>query len=167
MQKEITHVNDIKLIGIRTHTCFSNECNPLTSKIAPLVARYWSEKTAEKIPNRKNPGTLFVGYNDYSSDYRGNYSYLIGEEVTSFGNIPEGMETLVIPEGSYTKFTTNPGPIPQVIISAWQKIWQLEEKKQLEGKRRYLVDFEVYDERARDPLNTVVDVYIGLKHEAA
>ncbi len=167
MEKEITNVGDIKLIGIRTRTCTSNEYNPLTSKIGPLIGRYWNEKIADNIPNRKNPGILFVGYSDYSSNYMGHYNYLIGEEVTSFEKVPEGMETLIIPEGSYVKFTNKPGPIPQVIISTWQHIWQLEEAQQLGGKRRYVADFERYDERAKDPLKTVLDVYIGLRSETA
>jgi predicted transcriptional regulator YdeE len=30
------------------------------------------------------------------------------------------------------------------------------------GKRAYIADFEVYDERSRDPDNTIVDIYIGI-----
>ena len=35
------------------------------------------------------------------------------------------------------------------------------QKIKLSGKRKYIADFEVYDERASDPNNTVIDIYIG------
>lgn len=35
--------------------------------------------------------------------------------------------------------------------------------EQLGGERSYIADFEVYDERASDHLNVVLDIYIGIK----
>ncbi len=34
---------------------------------------------------------------------------------------------------------------------------------QLGGTRAYRSDFEVYDKRAHDPKNTILDVYVGVK----
>ena len=31
------------------------------------------------------------------------------------------------------------------------------------GKRKYIADFEIYDERAVDSHNTVIDIYIGIE----
>lgn len=59
-------------------------------------------------------------------------------------------------------FTSNPGPMPAVCIDLWQKIWTLN-PAQLGGERQYLADFELYDKRASDPQNTVLDIYIGIK----
>ena len=42
------------------------------------------------------------------------------------------------------------------------KIWKMT-SKDFGGERSYLTDFEVYDERAVDLTNTIVDIYIGLK----
>ena len=33
----------------------------------------------------------------------------------------------------------------------------------LGGERRYSTDFEVYDERAANPQNAVLDIYVGIK----
>jgi predicted transcriptional regulator YdeE len=52
--------------------------------------------------------------------------------------------------------------MPQVDIEAWQKIWAMSDDE-LGGARSYTTDFEVYDERARDPQNTVLDIYIGIE----
>ena len=32
-----------------------------------------------------------------------------------------------------------------------------------EAKRKYIADFEVFDQRASDPNNAVVDIYIGIE----
>ena len=47
-------------------------------------------------------------------------------------------------------------------IAAWQAIWAMNESE-LNGKRRYIADFEIYDDRASDPNNTVVEIYIGIE----
>lgn len=35
-------------------------------------------------------------------------------------------------------------------------------KKNFGGKRKYIADFEIYDQRAADPNNAVIDIYIGM-----
>ncbi len=55
--------------------------------------------------------------------------------------------------------------MPQVVREAWFKIWQMHEND-FGGKRRYLADFEVYDERASDHQNVVLDIFIGIDARA-
>ena len=52
--------------------------------------------------------------------------------------------------------------MPGIVVEAWQKIWQMSDSE-LGGVRSYIADFEIYDERAFDPQNAVVDIYIGIK----
>lgn len=52
--------------------------------------------------------------------------------------------------------------MPEVVISAWQEIWAMNENE-LGGKRKYIADFEIYDQRAVNPNNTVIDIYIGIE----
>jgi predicted transcriptional regulator YdeE len=33
----------------------------------------------------------------------------------------------------------------------------------MDGERAFVADFEVYDERAADPQNAVVDVWVGMR----
>lgn len=162
MDKSQVTLRDMNVMGLSMRTSFQAECNPATSKIVQTVGRYWQEGVAATIPHRKNPGVLYAAYTAYESDYLGGYTYFIGEEVTSIDVIPEGLSALVIPAGTYTKLTTPPGPLPQVIIEAWKKIWGFTEAD-LGGSRLYHTDFEVYDERARDPRQTVADIYIGVR----
>ena len=54
------------------------------------------------------------------------------------------------------------GKMPDVVINAWQQIWKMT-SEDFEGNRTYISDFEVYDQRANDPANTSLDIYIGIK----
>lgn len=60
------------------------------------------------------------------------------------------------------KFTSNPGKMPAVCIDMWQNIWKMNEAG-LGGKRAYIADFEVYDQRSQNPKQTVLDIYIGVQ----
>lgn len=162
MKKIQTQLPEIKLIGITARTNNANEINPSLAKIMPTVQKYFQGGLPSKIPHRTKPEITFCVYTDYESDITGDYTYFIGEEVSSFESVPEGFQTLSIPAQVYAKFTTEPGPMPDVIIGAWQKIWQMT-SEDFGGPRRFSADFEVYDERASDHQNAILDVYIGLK----
>jgi predicted transcriptional regulator YdeE len=136
--------------------------NPELSKIGELANRFRSQNVAAQIPNRKNPGQTFAVYTDYESNEHGDYTYFIGEVVNSFENIPAHFQKLMIPAAKYQKFTTPSGKMPDVVISAWQQIWQMS-AEDFGGKRAYQADFEVYDERASNPANTSMDIYIGIE----
>jgi predicted transcriptional regulator YdeE len=154
--------NEIKLIGIGVRTSYSNEIDPSKGVIPQTVLRYFVHRNYEKIPARKKPGTTICAYTEYESDFKGAYTYFIGEEVSSIDHpLPEGLCTLIIPKQHYAKFTTLPAPMPRVIVEAWKEIWG-KSVKELGGRRTYQTDFEVYDERATDPNMSIVDVYIGV-----
>lgn len=161
MKKSQGSLAEKKLIGIQVRTNNQTEVDPLTGKIFPIVKRFFHEQLSAKIPNRIKPGTTFCCYTNYESDHTGDYTYFIGEEVTSLQDVPAGFETLIIPAQTYAKFTTPPAPMPDVVRNAWFSIWTMTDSD-LGGKRRYLTDFEIYDERASDHQNIVMDLYIGI-----
>lgn len=163
MQKELVKMPEMKLVGISVRTTNEQEQDKMKGKIFPCVQQYFHQKLAEKISNRKRPGTTFCAYTEYESDHTGAYTYLIGEEVTSFdAPLPKGFQKLVIPKQQYAKFTTQPAPMPDVIINAWNEVWKMQ-PKQLGGSRSYKTDFEVYDERAADHQRIILDLYIGIQ----
>lgn len=162
MQKELANKSEIKLVGLTARTNNINEMNPQTSKIGELAGRFWSQNVAGQISNRKNPGVTFSIYTEYDSNEHGDYTYFIGEEVSSCENIPQGLQQLTIPAAKYQKFTTSTGKMPEVVVNAWQQIWKMS-ANDLGGERAYVADFEVYDQRASDPANTSLDIYIGIK----
>lgn len=162
MKKELVNKAEIKLVGLAARTNNKNEMNPQTSKIGELAGRFWSQNVANQIPNRKNPGVSLSVYTEYDSDEHGDYAYFIGEEVSSFENLPSGLQKLTISAAKYQKFTTPSGKMPEVVINAWQQIWKMT-SHDFDGDRAYIADFEVYDQRAIDPVNTSLDIYIGIK----
>ncbi len=162
MQKEMAVLPVIKLVGITARTNNISEMNQATAKIGATIQKYFSEGLPGKILHRKNPGRTYSVYTEYESDWNGDYTYFFGEEVTSFDDMSEDLISLTIPAQNYVKFTDGPGVMPAVCISLWQKIWQLN-SDDLGGVRGYIADFELYDERAVDPQNTVLDIYLGIK----
>lgn len=155
----------IKLVGITTRTNNAQifESDPASNKIAATVQKYFHNGMAEKIPDRKNPGTTFCVYTNYESDVNGDYTYFIGEEVNAFEHIGDSFETLSIPAQHYAKFTNQPGPMPGACIDMWKNIWKMS-TADLGGERSYIADFEVYDERSVDHNNVILDIYIGVKN---
>lgn len=162
MQKTVTELPEIKLLGILCRTNNTAEMNISSAKIAPTIQKYFQQASGKKIPNRKNPGTTYCVYTDYESDFTGDYTYFIGEEVKFVGDSMEGFSSIIIPAQNYAKFTSKPGIMPEVCIDMWQNIWKMK-SGELGGKRAYLADFEVYDKRALDPSKTVLDIYVGVK----
>ena len=162
MQKTVTELPEIKLLGILCRTNNTAEMNISSAKIAPTIQKYFRQAVGEEIPNRKNPGTTYCVYTDYESDFTGDYTYFIGEEVKFVGDSMEGFSSIIIPAQNYAKFTSKPGIMPEVCIDMWQNIWEMK-SGELGGKRAYLADFEVYDKRALDPSKTVLDIYVGVK----
>lgn len=162
MNKEMVTKSEIKLVGLIVRTNNKNEMNSATSQIGKLAGNYWGQNIASRIAFRKNPGVTFSVYTEYDSDEHGDYTYFIGEEVSTFEHIPSDMQQLVIQGARYQKFTTTPGKMPEVVINAWQQIWKMT-ASDFGGNRAYIADFELYDQRARDPSNAILDIYIGIK----
>ena len=162
MQKERVEVGEKKLIGITIRTNNADEMNPDVAKIATLAGTYWSNGLAEKIPNRSNLNVTFSVYTDFDSDETGEYTYLLGEEVNSIEEVPEGFTSHVIPAGHFQRFTTAAGKMPNIVIDAWKNIWQMT-PQEIGGQRQYHSDYELYDQRAADPNRTILDIFIGVK----
>ncbi len=162
MHKEWLTLNNFSVAGLSARTCNQNEMTLSKAKIGILMADYWHNNLSATLGARLNPGTTYAVYTDYASDEHGDYTYLLGEHVTS--QEPQALtsfSTTVIPAGRYVKFTTEAGPMPQIVINAWHAIWQMT-PSDLAGTRSYQADFEVYDKRALDPAHAIVDIYIGL-----
>lgn len=162
MKKIEVYQAEKKIVGIKTRTNNQLETNSLDGKIFPIVKKYFHKNIAVNIPNRIHPGTTFCIYTCYESDHQGDYTYFIGEEVASFEDVPDDLETLIIPPQKYIKFTNGPDAMPDVVRKPWQKIWRMT-SAELGGVRSYVSDFEIYDERSTDHQNIVLDIYIGIQ----
>jgi AraC family transcriptional regulator len=157
---------EIKVVGISARTNIVDEVNWETGKIFSSVKKYFHQEMAHSILGRRKPGTTLCVYTDYKPDQHGNckgeFTYFIGEEVDTFEGQLGSMQQVTIPVQTYEKFTCGPAPMPAVVNDPWNKIMHMT-PDEFGGEREFLADFEVYDERATDHTNIVLDIYIGVK----
>jgi predicted transcriptional regulator YdeE len=149
------------VIGIEARTNNAREMSG-QGVIGTMWGRLMSEGILGKIPNRVGD-TIYALYTGYASDRNGDYDFVIGARVKDSASIPAGMVAKQVPAGTYAVVTSDKGPGFEVVPAVWQQVWKMEDQSQLGGVRAYGTDFEVYDERAQNPQDAQVDLYIGLR----
>lgn len=131
------------------------------SAIGKLWQRLGDERFIQNIPHRTD-NNITVVYSEYAGDETGDYSYLLGSRVSSADDLPPGMVSLRVLPGRYAIVTTKVGQMPGVLQDAWRRIWRMRPAA-LGGKRAFLTDYEVYDQRSVDSHHAQVDIHLGLK----
>lgn len=143
------------MIGIECRTSNSSEEGPYD--IPQLWNRFYSEDIISKIPNKVSSEVVAL-YCDYEGDYTKPYSLIIGCAVTSLFIVPEGMVAKMIPGGFYALFTAI-GEYPACLIETWGAIWQID------LKRTYTGDYELYGDRFTSRVPKEVDIFIAIDKE--
>ncbi|HTT24308.1 MAG TPA: GyrI-like domain-containing protein [Candidatus Sulfotelmatobacter sp.] len=148
------------VIGISSRTTNAKEVTD-EGVIGKMWARLFQESVLTKIPNKADQNIVAV-YTDYVGDHNGEYTYILGARVTSDAEVPSGMVANKIPAQKFAVFTSDKGSAAKVVSALWMKINSLP-KNATGGDRLYKADFEIYDQRATDPGNLQMDVYVGIK----
>jgi predicted transcriptional regulator YdeE len=159
MDAPVVSAGGFDVIGISVRTSNRAEMGG-AGKIPKLWGEFYTGGIIGQIPNKANDAIVVLYYN-YESDKDTEYSYLIGARVNSTAGVPKGMTVRHVPAGNFALFTTDRGPVAQVVQKGWQQIWSVP-KNQPGGDRAYKVDYEIYDARSRDPQSSQVDIYIGI-----
>ena len=110
----------------------------------------------EKIPN-KIDNSIYCIYTEYEKDHTKPYTTILGCKVSSLENIPNGMVGKTFEEAFYAKHTASGNILQGMVFNEWTKIWN----SNLD--RTYSADFEVYGEKAQNPENAEVDIFIAIK----
>ena len=160
-QTKTVDQKEFNVIGISARTNNAQEAAG-NSVIAKQWEKFFKEGILDRIPDKEDSAT-YVVYCDYAGDRNGDYTYIIGAKVSGASPVPPGMVAKTVLAGKYAVITSERGPIPKIIVEAWQRIWSLEDQAQLGGKRAYKTDFEVYDQRAQNPQDSQIDIYVGVK----
>lgn len=160
MNPKVVEEAGFSVIGIAERTTNAKEMSG-EGVIGKQWGRFVQENLAAHIPNKADSSIIAV-ITDYASDKDGEYTHLIGARVTSTADVPAGMVVKKVPSGKYAIFTSEKGPVAQVVVGTWQRIWA-QPKSAPGGNRAYEADYEVYDERAMDPQNAQMDVHVGIK----
>lgn len=148
------------VVGIAVRTSNAKEMTP-EAAIGKQWERLMREGLLATIPNEVD-GSIVALYTDYASDKDGEYTFVLGARVTKAENIPAGMVAKKVPGGRYAVFTSQKGPVQKVVVETWQRVWATP-KNALGGERTYKADFEIYDQRAQNPADAVVDLYVAVR----
>ena len=147
------------VLGIEARTSNARETTA-DGLISRQWARFMKEGIAAQIPDKAD-ANLIALYSGYASDEHGEYDYLLGARVSAVSEIPPGMVLRNVPTGRYAVFTSERGPVTKIVPEAWKRIWA--EPRTARYTRSYIADFEVYGESARDPADSQVQIYIGVR----
>ncbi|MGA2277636.1 MAG: GyrI-like domain-containing protein [Terracidiphilus sp.] len=157
------HEDSFYVAGYQVRTNNANEMSG-HGEIGNLWQRFMEQNLGAQIPNRADAAIIVV-YSNYASNEKGEYSYLVGARVTSIEHLPTGMSYIKVVAGPYAVLTTEQGPVVEVLQAEWRKIWSMQ-PTDLGGRRAFLTDYEVYDQRTSNPQQAQVEIHIGLVPES-
>jgi len=160
MNPKIVEKEGFTVVGISARTSNAKEVTD-DGVIGKMWARLFQEGVLAKIPNKADQNIVAV-YTEYAADHNGEYTYVLGARVTSDAEVPAGMVAKKIAAQKFAVFTSEKGPAQKVVAQVWMKINSLPQTA-VGSNRNYKADFEIYDERASDPQNLQMDVYVGIK----
>ncbi|MDB5278560.1 MAG: araC [Ferruginibacter sp.] len=152
MNNEI--IKQFNIIGIAIRT--TNENGQSSRDIPSLWNKFMGDGMAALIPDKIN-NTIYCVYTDYEKDHTKPYTTILGCSVSTLNNIPAGMVGKTIEEGAYIKYTAKGNILQGMVFNEWVKIWNSD------IDRKYMADFEVYGEKAKNPEDAEVDIFIAVK----
>ena len=150
---ETIQKEEFYVVGISVRT--SNE-NQRAKEDIPMLWGQFMSKDMKKLINNRVDDTICAVYTNYESDHTKPYDTVLGFRVTDLENIPEEMVGITIKGSSYQKFVAQGDLTKDVVIDKWKEIWQMD------LKREYTADFELYGEKAMDPSNGEVEIFIAV-----
>jgi predicted transcriptional regulator YdeE len=156
----IVQLDAFELMGIAVRTNNAKEASA-DGAIPKLWQRVMQEHALNTVPDPVDQ-SIYAVYTDYASDANGDYTLLLGKKVRSGLKSSDGLVGKTVPAGRYAVFTSGRGPVAKVVVETWKQIWSYYQSP-VNGQRAYRADFELYDQRAVDPNNAQVDIYIGVK----
>ncbi|MEC0242187.1 GyrI-like domain-containing protein [Paenibacillus dokdonensis] len=159
MNINIMHRPAAVLTGISIRTSNQRELSG-EGQIPSLWERYFQSGQQSRT-DLIHPHLLYALYTDYESDVNGEYTLLLGHEQDHLLSAEDTASTAYIPEADYIKFTTEKGPMGQVVPQLWQEIWDYFQNSEYE--RTYTGDFELYDLREFNPEEVIVDIYMAVR----
>lgn len=151
---EKSNIEAFRIIGISIRT--TNENGQSTKDIGELWKKFVTEGILGKIPN-KIDNTVYSIYTDYQSDHNEPYTTILGCKVQNIETLPDGMIAKTFSGGNYAKFVVNGDITKGAVFVEWLKIWEMD------LNRTYTADFEVYGEKAQNPTDAEVEIFVAIQ----
>lgn len=150
----IQKVKSFSVIGISVRT--TNENGQAGQDIPALWNKFMTEGIAEQIPNKIDT-SIYCIYTDYEKDHTKPYTTILGCKVENLDTIPNGMAGKTFEQATYTKHIAKGNILQGMVFGEWIKIWSSD------LERTFTTDFEVYGEKALNPENAEVDIFVAIK----
>jgi predicted transcriptional regulator YdeE len=160
MNPRAVQQEEFTVVGIAVRTSNAEQMTE-ARPIGKQWKRLFKEGVLAAIPNKADAHIVAL-YTEYASDKDGAYTYVLGARVTKVESVPAGMVAKKVSAGRFAVFTSERGPVQKVVVEMWQRVWATP-KSALGGDRTYKTDFEVYDQRAQNPADSVVDLYVAVR----
>ena len=162
MKATIVDRPPMQVVGVEIRTSNALEMSG-KGKIPALWQRVRTEPLFDSVPNVAEHGTILAVYSDYENGADGDYSFLVGVEVTLADSAaPAGMVAKSIPASLVAALTSERGPLPGIVLDLWKKIWKMS-PTELGGRRAFTFDIERYDARAKDDKHAQVEVSLSIE----
>ena len=146
-------IEPFKVIGIAVRT--TNQNGQAGQDIGTLWSKFMSEGIVDRIPNKLD-SNIFSIYTNYEGDHTEPYDTILGCKVSTLDDIPVGMVGQVFDGGSYGQFVSKGDLTKGVVFGTWTDIWAMN------IDRVYTADFEIYGQKAQNPTDAEVDIFIAL-----
>lgn len=147
-------IQKFSVIGISVRT--TNENGQAGQDIPALWDKFMTEGIADKIPN-KTDISIYCIYTEYEKDHTKPYTTILGCKVENLDTIPNGMVGKNFDEATYTKHIAKGNILQGMVFGEWTRIWNSD------LDRTFTADFEVYGEKAQNPENAEVDIFVAVK----
>ncbi|MDF2515532.1 MAG: AraC family transcriptional regulator [Sphingobacterium sp.] len=147
-------IPSFNIIGIAIRT--SNQNNQAAKDIPELWARFFENDIMSRIPNKVS-NELYCVYTEYERDHTLPYTTLLGCKVAHLDDLPEDMDGLRIEESRYHHVEAEGNLAAGIVYDAWLNIWEAD------LPRAFSADFEIYGEKAQNPEQAKVDIFIALQ----
>lgn len=148
-------MDDLKIMGISVRT--SNLDGRSAQDIPKLWERFFAREVSAKIPHKVDDN-LYVVYTDYESDYKGEYTCVIGCRVRALENVPSELVGYLFKNQKMIDIEVK-GEIPAAVLDAWSDIWS----RDSELNRTYRYDYELYKIVDNNLENSLVNIFIGVE----
>ena len=162
VKPRVVQLDAFEVMGIEVRTNNAKEVS--ADRLIPkLWLRVSKEHALDSVPDKVEQN-IYAVYTDYASDADGDYTLVLGAKCRPSPDTltPKGMVVKPVPAGRYAVFTSGRGPVAKIVVETWKQIWSYYQSS-ANGQRAYRADFELYDQRAADPNNAQVEIYIGVK----
>ncbi len=149
---KIEHVEKFNIVGISVRTSNNGQAD---KDIPALWKRFMEEGVSNNIANKMEEA-IYCAYTEYEGDHTKPYTTVIGHKVEDLDNIPIGMKGVSIEQSNYAKFVAKGNLMEGAVVNTWFKIWESS------MDRTYKTDFEVYGEKAQNPEDGEVEIFVGV-----